>query len=60
MFITKLAQNKIFIKKELRDILEIQNGDEVDFLIEVIHGTPHIYIKKHHKIQQPRILGKNT
>ena len=56
MFITKLYQNKIFVKKEIRDLMEIKNGDEIEFIIEEIHGTPHIYIKKHHRIQQPRIL----
>jgi bifunctional DNA-binding transcriptional regulator/antitoxin component of YhaV-PrlF toxin-antitoxin module len=58
MFITKMGQNKIFIKKEVRKVMEIENGDYVEFIIEEIHGFPRIYIKKHHKIPKPRILGK--
>ena len=57
MFSSKVVQEKIYLAKEVRKILKIENGDYVEYMIEMIHGIPHIYIKKKHKIAEPRILG---
>jgi len=57
MFVSRVSQEKIYLCKEIRRLMSLDNGDYVEYMIEIIHGTPHIYIKKQQKPLEPRILG---